>query len=106
MSSDFYAAAEGPKRPPRTPMAERNREVLAERLGWPEGALAACIELEAAVPGFHVAWFPQWKTAAKQFDREAGFYAWVTGQEPLCNGRQRQEWYGATAEELKAKLGG
>lgn len=53
-----------------------------------------------------MAWFPQWKTAAKQFDREAGFYAWVTGEEPLHHGVQRTEWYGATAEELKAKLGG
>lgn len=103
---DFYAAAPGPKRRPRSAMAERSRELIAERTGWPDGALAACIQLERALPGFHVAWFPQWKTAATDFDREAGFYAWVAGEEPLHNGRQREEWYGATPEELKAKLGG
>lgn len=33
---------------------ERNREVIAERLGWPYGALAACRELEACHPGWSV----------------------------------------------------
>lgn len=37
-------------------MAERNRELLAERLKWPDGALEDCRRLEELHPGWHV-WF-------------------------------------------------
>lgn len=101
----------GPKRPPRvSAMVRRNAELIAERTGWPEGALAACVRLERECPGFRVAWFAERKTAAVAFNREAGFYAWVAGEQPgLMYGNVwhgRQEWYGATPDELKAKLGG
>ena len=35
---------------------ERNRELLAARLGWPDGALGACRQVEAQHPGWHVWW--------------------------------------------------
>jgi hypothetical protein len=38
--------------PPIDP--ERNREVIAERLGWPPGAVQACRDLEAHHPGWRV----------------------------------------------------
>jgi hypothetical protein len=33
---------------------ERNRELIAERLGWPEGAVEACRELEGRWPDWRV----------------------------------------------------
>ena len=43
-----------PPLPPVDP--ERNRELLAERLGWPDGAVDACRQVEAGHPGWHVWW--------------------------------------------------
>lgn len=34
----------------------RNRELIAERLGWPEDGLAACLTLEADFPRWMVYW--------------------------------------------------
>jgi len=46
--------------PPVTPLPpvdpERNRELLAGRLGWPDGALDACRHVETGHPGWHVWW--------------------------------------------------
>jgi hypothetical protein len=33
---------------------ERNRELIAERLGWPEGAVEVCREVEARWPDWRV----------------------------------------------------
>lgn len=35
---------------------ERNRKLIAARLGWPDGALDACRQLEAARPGWYAWW--------------------------------------------------
>lgn len=35
---------------------ERNREILAERGHWPDGALASCRQLESRCPGWHCWW--------------------------------------------------
>jgi len=37
-------------------LMQHNRRVLAERLGWPDGTLEACEELEAEHPAWHVFW--------------------------------------------------
>jgi hypothetical protein len=37
---------------------ERNRELVAERLGWPDGAIEACRKVEAAHPGWYSWWSP------------------------------------------------
>jgi hypothetical protein len=91
-------------------VVRRNRELLAERDDWPADALAECLKIEDECPGFHASWFPEWKPANPDFQCEAGFYAWITGNQPgqmWSDGwHGRQEWYGATAAELRAKLGG
>jgi hypothetical protein len=37
---------------------ERNREIVAERLGWPDEALGACREIEAGAAGWYCWWTP------------------------------------------------
>jgi len=37
-------------------LAERNRELISKRLGWPPGALECCRRLEKAWPRFQVWW--------------------------------------------------
>lgn len=38
------------------PDPERNREIIASRLAWPDGALAACRDLEHRHPDWHCWW--------------------------------------------------
>jgi hypothetical protein len=96
-------------------MAERNRELIAERLHWPPGALDSIRAIEAACPGHEAAWFGDWTVPG--FERAAGFYAWRTedrdpGQMVYAGdgtaGRwvQRHEVYGVTADQLAKALGG
>jgi hypothetical protein len=73
MTEDFYAAAAGPKRQPGLAFARRNQKILAERLGWPDGALAACWDLENRHPGWHVDWLSE--NTSPGFERPAGFRA-------------------------------
>ena len=42
--------------PPSGAASERNREIVAERLGWPGGALEACRKIEAGAPGWYCWW--------------------------------------------------
>lgn len=35
---------------------EKNRQILADRCGWPDGALDACREIEARFPAWHCWW--------------------------------------------------
>ena len=49
---------------------ERNRELIAQRLRWPDGALDAARSLEARFPGYRVWWGTGWVT-----DPKPGFYA-------------------------------
>ena len=67
---------------------ERNRELLAERLHWPDGALAACRELEAAYPDYSAYWGRGWCA------RQPGYYASRT------DNSRTPTLYGATADEL------
>lgn len=69
----------------------RNRELLAERLEWPEGGLPACLALEKD--------FPRW------------IVYWVKGDLPAEPRRgyrarygNRSEVFGATPEELRTAL--
>lgn len=45
-----------PSPEPGPELAERNREIIAARCGWPDGALAAVRELEKRFPGWHSWW--------------------------------------------------
>lgn len=95
-------------------LAGRNRRVIAERTGWPAGALEACEQLAAEFPGRAVDWFPEWRIATPGFDRDEGFYAWWRGDDPgywlpgSGPGRgvyvRRPEVYGADAEALRRAL--
>jgi len=49
---------------------EANRELIALRLKWPEGALDAVRELEARFPGYNVFW-----GTGRPADPKPGFYA-------------------------------
>lgn len=87
-------------------LSERNREILAERLRWPKGALAACRRIEATYPGIEAGWFSKWHVPG--FEREEGYYAWragtPAGRTAYIDGVpiwiRRNEWYGKTAKQL------
>ena len=99
--------------PPGPELAARNRRIIAERTGWPEGALEECERLEAEHPGYSVSWFPENKIGDPAWHQDAGFYAWMSGANPghlvyPASGQQyvkRREWYGASAAELEKQLG-
>ena len=75
-------------------LRELNRELLASRLGWPDGALEAVRKLEADHEGYLVFWSPgEWSTG-----RGPGFYGRRHGdmRNPML--------YATTAEGLAALL--
>jgi hypothetical protein len=49
---------------------EQNRELIAQRLGWPDGALDATRDLEARFPGYSV-----WWGSGRVTDPRPGYYA-------------------------------
>jgi hypothetical protein len=61
------ASAMGPIGPE---LRERNREILAERLHWLDGALEVCRQLEVMYPGTSV-----WWGIGRLSDPKPGFYA-------------------------------
>jgi hypothetical protein len=73
---------------------ERNRELIAERLGWPEGALEAVRQLEGQHPGYSVFW-----GEGRVSDPRPGFYAMRDG-----DSHWRPTFYGATAVDLSIAL--
>jgi hypothetical protein len=60
-------------------LAFKNRRVLAERTGWPEGALETCERTEQSYPNYYV----NWHDANTWARSPAGFYA-----------QYRNEWGG------------
>lgn len=74
-------------------LRERNRELLAERLHWPKGALEVTRRLEAVNPGTSV-W---WGTGRVNSPRP-GFYA-LRG-----DGHHARTFYGASAFDLQNVL--
>jgi hypothetical protein len=50
-----------------------NQRLIAERTGWPDGALQACADLEDRHPGWHVSWMAE--NATPGWERAAGFWA-------------------------------
>jgi hypothetical protein len=80
--------------PAQRQMAVRNRELIAERCGWPDGILPTCVELERQHPGWDVGWLPE--NRIKGFEREAGFVATRLGatledSDELRPGRPHQQ---------------
>jgi len=52
-------------------LAWRNRRILADRLGWPVGAVQECEWVEREHPG----WSPHWREANAWSGQPAGYYA-------------------------------
>lgn len=59
--------------PAQRQLAIRNREIIAERCGWPAGILATCVELERRHPGWDMSWLRE--NTIKGFEHPAGFAA-------------------------------
>jgi hypothetical protein len=74
-------------------MAERNRELIAERLGWPDGALNECRDLEARYPDYFC-----WWTSRGYPDPVPGYGAALRG------GQTPHSVHGATPEKLAAAI--
>lgn len=74
-------------------LRERNREVLAERLNWPEGALEVTRRIEAMNPGTSV-----WWGIGRLSDPKPGFYA------RRGDGHHARTYYGETAIDLQNAL--
>jgi len=62
----------GPKRRPDLALSRRNLKLIAERTGWPDGALQACWDLENRYPGWSVSWLHE--NTISGFERPAGFW--------------------------------
>jgi hypothetical protein len=71
-----------------------NRRLVAERLGWPDGALEACSALEADYPAWHVFW----TRGGLPRSPERGFRAIHEER------NRRTELYAPTAEDLRAQV--
>lgn len=67
--------------PAQRALAITNREILADRCGWPDGILAMCVYLERRHPGWDVSWLPA--NRIRGFEREAGFVAASLGDTTL-----------------------
>ncbi|WP_250034711.1 hypothetical protein [Paractinoplanes maris] len=85
--------------------------MIAERVGWPVGAVEACERIEELRPGLRVGWFSE--NTTRGFECPAGFYAWLDGDDPgttvyPTDGPprwiKRHEWYGPTPEALEEAL--
>jgi hypothetical protein len=73
---------------------EKNRRILAERMGYPDGALSACIAIEDEFPRWIVYW-----TKGASPGKPAGFYAFRSG--PWAT---QQHLYGRTPDELRKQI--
>lgn len=69
---------------------ERNRELLAQRLNWPPGALDACRAIEREFPG----WYAWWSSTR-------GGYGASPAQVPAIRSRT---YYSQTADGLRTQL--
>ena len=54
-------------------LLRHNRRVMAERLGWPDGAVETCDWLQDAYPDWISGW--QAEQAIPGFEKPAGYYA-------------------------------
>lgn len=84
VDDDVWAWPLGPQ------LGWHNRRVIADRIGWPEGALEACEAIERVNPD----WSPWWQAAntIPGWEAPAGFYARPNDSSPYA--------YGETADSL------
>lgn len=74
----------------------KNRRVLAERMGWPEGAVDVCEQVETAHPG----WYPNYSPGGTWDRPEAGYYA--IAWKPLFH--RQPPLFGADGPSLTAAI--
>lgn len=72
----------------------RNRQIIAERLGWPADGLPACLALEAEFPR----WVCYWVKGDLPREPRRGYRAMTT------IGTRKRELFGETPEQLRAAL--
>ena len=84
-----------PLDPPGPELAAKNRRLFAQRLGWPDGALEACEQLDQA----HAGWYANWSPGGSPSRPDAGYYTRRWHQE-----RGEPFAYGRTPEELSAVI--
>lgn len=88
-----------PKWPSDFARKRNNQRLIAERTGWPDGALEACIDLEDRHPGWNVSWMGENVTPG--WERPAGFYASHPTSGHVV---EKIEAFAATAAELEPLL--
>jgi hypothetical protein len=79
-------------------MENRNLRLIAERTGWPSGAIDLCLLMEAAFPEWTV-WWARRKTAPG-FECPAGFHASYRGRRRS----ERRELFDETGWGLREQL--
>lgn len=85
--------------PPGPELLRHNRRVMAERIGWPDGAVEACDKLQDAYPGWNPGWQPE--STIRGFEHPAGYFASRLGRrynEPVA--------YGSDPDELASVIDG
>ncbi|AGL19478.1 hypothetical protein [Actinoplanes sp. N902-109] len=84
------------------PDPERNRELVAQRLGWPDGALNNCRALEAEFPD----WSVFWTNGGLPKDQQPGYRAMTREMysTSLTSCREHLYEYRATLGELRTAL--
>lgn len=84
-------------------LAWRNRQVLAERLGWPDGELETCEQLERDHPGWTFSWRPA--NTRRGFECADGFHAQLLGRTAWSGWSwEAVRIFAATAEEMRERL--
>lgn len=83
----------GPIKPDRM----RNRELIAERFGWPADGLPACLALEEEFPR----WIVFWSKGGRGASPKRGYRARSV---EAVGHRSRVELFGETPEQLRAAL--
>lgn len=78
--------------PPVDPV--KNRELIAERMGWPAGALVDCIAIEREFPE----WMVWWVRGGLPWTPHVGYRA------SLRMHAHEAELYASTADELRAQV--
>lgn len=94
---DAIAAAHDWREDERERLAWNNRQILADRLHWPDGALQACERIERDHPDWSISWLRE--NTISGFERPAGYRA-VRGGFHSC------VVSAATAEELVRAIEG
>ncbi|GAA1028029.1 hypothetical protein GCM10009557_11570 [Virgisporangium ochraceum] len=79
--------------PPGPELFAANQRVLAERLGWPLGAVEACQSIDEEFPGWYTLYWPVHR------GKPAGYYAFHDNSNWM-----EPHLYGATPDDLREAI--